>query len=73
MYGTNVHKAVIEAKETKSGITFHYVNENYDEGNIIEQYDCEVLSTDTWKDLQQKIQKLEHNNFCAVIEKLLLN
>ena len=73
MYGTNVHKAVIEAKETKPGITFHYVNENYDEGNIIEQYDCEVLSTDTWKDLQQKIQKLEHNNFCAVIEKLLLN
>ena len=73
MYGSNVHKAVIEERETKSGITFHYVNENYDEGNIIEQYDCEVLSTDTWKDLQQKIQKLEHDNFCTVIEKLLLN
>lgn len=73
MYGSNVHKAVIEAKETKSGITFHYVNENYDEGNIIEQVECEVLATDTWQDLQKKIQKLEHENFCSVIEKLLHN
>ncbi|MEN8928072.1 MAG: phosphoribosylglycinamide formyltransferase [Flavobacteriales bacterium] len=73
MYGSNVHKAVIETKETKSGITFHYVNENYDEGNIIEQIECEITATDTWENLQQKIQKLEHENFCSVIEKILLN
>ncbi len=71
MYGKHVHKAVIEAEETKSGITFHYVNEHYDEGNIIEQFECEVKPTDTWKDLQVKIQQLEHEHFPMVIEKLL--
>ncbi len=71
MYGKHVHKAVIEAKETKSGITFHYVNENYDEGNIIEQFECEVLPEDSVEDLQQKIHKLEHQNFPQVIEKLI--
>jgi len=71
MYGSNVHKAVIEAGETKSGITFHFVNENYDEGNIIEQFECEVGDTDTWEDLQTNIQKLEHSHFPSVIEKIL--
>ena len=71
MYGKHVHKAVIEARETKSGITFHYVNENYDEGNIIEQFECEVNEGDSWKDLQTKIQQLEHSHFPVVIEKLL--
>lgn len=71
MYGKHVHKAVIEAGETKSGITFHYVNENYDEGNIIQQFECEVQPTDTWENLQIKIQELEHEYFPVVIEKLL--
>lgn len=73
MYGSNVHKAVIEAGEKKSGITFHYVNEHYDEGNIIEQYEFEISKKDTWQHLQKKVQLLEHENFCSVIEKLLLN
>jgi len=72
MYGKHVHKAVIKAGEAKSGITFHYVNENYDEGNIIEQFECEVEETDTWEDLQANIQKLEHEHFPSVIEKLLI-
>jgi phosphoribosylglycinamide formyltransferase-1 len=71
MYGKHVHRAVIEAGETKSGITFHYVNENYDEGNIIEQFECEINPKDTWKDLQNNIQQLEHEHFPVVIEKLL--
>ena len=71
MYGKHVHRAVIEAGETKSGITFHYVNENYDEGNIIEQFECEINPKDTWKDLQANIQQLEHEHFPVVIEKLL--
>ncbi len=71
MYGKHVHKAVIEAGETKSGITFHYVNENYDEGNIIEQFECEINPKDTWEDLESKIQQLEHEHFPVVIEKLL--
>ena len=71
MYGKHVHRAVIEAGETKSGITFHYVNENYDEGNIIEQFECEINPKDTWKDLQTNIQQLEHEHLPVVIEKLL--
>lgn len=71
MYGKHVHKAVIEAEETKSGITFHYVNENYDEGSIIAQFECKVDETDQWQDLQAKIQVLEHKHFPLVIEKLL--
>lgn len=71
MYGKRVHQAVIEAGENKSGITFHYVNENYDEGNIIDQFECEIEPTDTWEDLLKKIQKLEHKHFPRVIEKVL--
>ena len=41
MYGDTVHKSVIENKETESGITIHYVNENYDEGKIIFQAKCQ--------------------------------
>ena len=72
MYGKHVHKAVIEAGETKSGITFHYVNENYDEGNIIKQFECKINPTDTWENLQTSIQQLEHEYFPKVIEKLLI-
>ena len=71
MYGKHVHRAVIEAGESKSGITFHYVNENYDEGNVIEQFECEIKKEDSWEDLQIKIQELEHKYFPSVIENLL--
>ena len=43
MYGMNVHRAVVENKESESGISIHYVNEKYDEGKIIFQAKCEVL------------------------------
>ncbi|MDP3314159.1 phosphoribosylglycinamide formyltransferase [Lutibacter sp.] len=72
MYGMNVHKAVIENKEKESGITIHYVNENYDEGAIIFQKSIEVLRTDTAEDVAQKIHKLEHKYFSKIIEKVIL-
>jgi phosphoribosylglycinamide formyltransferase-1 len=68
MYGENVHKAVVEANETESGITIHYVNENYDEGEIIFQAKCEVLPTDTHEDVAAKIHELEYEHFPKVIE-----
>ena len=71
MYGTNVHKAVIEAKEKKSGITFHYVNEHYDEGNIIAQFECDLSENETLEELQQKIHLLEYANFPNVIKNTL--
>ena len=72
MYGDNVHKAVIAAQETESGITIHYVNEHYDEGAIIAQYTCEINSGDTSDDLAAKIHKLEHRYFPQVIEDVIL-
>ncbi len=69
MYGDNVHKAVKEANEKETGITIHYVNENYDEGNIIFQSKCEVLPTDTFQDIAQKVHQLEYKYFPKIIVK----
>lgn len=72
MYGDKVHQAVVEAKETESGITIHYVNEHYDEGKIIFQAKCIVEPTDTFKDVASKIHELEHKHFPEVIEGLMM-
>ncbi|TCO09599.1 phosphoribosylglycinamide formyltransferase [Natronoflexus pectinivorans] len=71
MYGEHVHKAVIENKENKSGITIHFVNENYDEGDIIFQASCSISENDTPESLAEKIHELEHAHFPKVIEGLL--
>ena len=71
MYGMNVHKAIVENKEKETGITIHFVNENYDEGNIIFQKKVTVLITDTPEVVAEKIHELEQENFPIVIEKLL--
>ncbi|MBL7892305.1 MAG: phosphoribosylglycinamide formyltransferase [Bacteroidia bacterium] len=71
MYGAHVHKAVIASQEKESGITIHYVNENYDEGEIILQVKCDVALTDTPETLAAKIHKLEHEYYATAIEKLL--
>ncbi len=71
MYGMNVHKAVIENKDTESGITIHFVNEEYDKGRIILQEKCKVDSNDTAETLAQKVRELEHQHFPKAIEKLL--
>ena len=73
MYGDNVHKAVIENKETESGITIHYVNENYDEGKIIFQAKCQITATDDYSDLAKKIHELEYEHFPKTIDFLLKN
>jgi len=73
MYGHHVHEAVCKNKETKSGITLHYVNEEYDEGNIIFQAACPVVATDTPADVAQKVLKLEHYYFPRILMSLLSN
>ncbi len=59
MYGTNVHKAVIENGEKKSGCTVHFVNENYDEGKFILQNEIILEENETVESLEEKIKKLE--------------
>ena len=73
MYGMHVHRAVVENKESTTGITIHYVNENYDEGNIIFQKEVTVLISDTPEVVAAKIHELEQDHFPVVIEKLLTN
>ena len=68
MYGSHVHEAVVAAGEKESGITIHYVNENYDEGRIIFQARCPVLPTDSPDDVAAKVHELEYRWFPEVIE-----
>jgi len=67
MYGHHVHEAVVQNKETESGITIHYVNEDYDEGEIVFQAKCEVLPTDSAEDVAAKVHELEYKHFPEVI------
>jgi len=73
MHGMHVHKSVIEAKETESGITIHYINAKYDEGAIIFQAKCDILPNDTPEILANKIHQLEQKNFPVIIEKTIKN
>ena len=71
MYGSKVHQAVKENKETETGITIHYVNENYDEGAIIFQAKTGLTPEDTLDTIASKVHELEYEHFPKVIEKLL--
>ena len=73
MYGSRVHEAVVANGETESGITIHYVNEKYDDGQVIFQAKCEVLKEDTADDVAAKVHALEYEHFPKVIEQLLLS
>lgn len=70
-YGEKVHEAVIAAGEKQSGITIHYVNNNFDDGNIIFQALCPVDPTDTPETLANKIHALEHKYFPEIIDDIL--
>lgn len=73
MYGMHVHEAVCQAGERETGITIHFVNEQYDDGNIVFQTKCSVEPEDTPQTVAKKIQQLEHRYFPEVIEQLVLN
>lgn len=71
MYGSKVHQAVKAAGDAETGITIHYVNEHYDEGEIIHQEKVIVGPNDSEEEIAQKVQELEHQLFPRTIEKLL--
>lgn len=73
MYGMNVHKAVVAAAETETGITIHYVNAAYDEGAIIAQYKCTVAADDTSENVATKIKMLEETYFVPTVLDVLHN
>jgi phosphoribosylglycinamide formyltransferase-1 len=70
MYGMHVHESVAKSGDKETGISIHYVNNNYDEGNIIFQASCPVLPTDTPMMIAEKVHALEYEHFPAVIEKI---
>jgi phosphoribosylglycinamide formyltransferase-1 len=71
MYGMHVHKAVIAAREKESGITVHYVNEEYDKGEVILQASLKVEETDTPETLARRIQQLEFEYLPKAVERFL--
>jgi phosphoribosylglycinamide formyltransferase-1 len=71
MYGASVHKAVIENQEKQSGITIHFVNKEYDKGNIIFQAACDIDPADTSDTLASRVHALEYEHFPRVIEKVI--
>lgn len=71
MYGDHVHKAILAAGETESGITIHFVNEEFDEGEVIQQSRFQIAKTDDLEMVKFKGQQLEHLHYPKVIEQLL--
>ena len=71
MYGMNVHRAIIENQEKETGITIHFVNENYDEGSIIFQKKIPLSGNETPEEVAEKIHELEQKYFPEVIGKIL--
>ena len=71
MYGERVHRAVIENREKESGITIHYVNQAYDEGEIIFRAKCSVEPSDTPDTLAGRIHALEYEHYPRVIEEII--
>jgi phosphoribosylglycinamide formyltransferase-1 len=71
MYGMRVHEAVKQAGEVETGITIHFVNSRYDEGNIIFQASCPVVEEDSPASIAEKIHLLEHRHYPKVVEDIL--
>lgn len=71
MYGINVHNAVKESNDTQTGITIHYVNENYDEGAVIFQAKINLSLDESPKEIAEKVHQLEYEHFPRVIEEVI--
>ena len=72
MFGQNVHRAVVESGERESGITIHFVNKEFDKGQIIAQFRCYVSQDDTAEDIDKKIRVLEQSYLPVVVENTML-
>ena len=71
MYGNRVHQSVKDAGDPQTGITIHYVNKHYDQGSIIFQAKVEISLQDSIQQIANKVQKLEHEHYPQVIDKIL--
>ncbi len=72
MYGAHVHRAVLENKEKETGITIHFVNSEYDKGEQIAQFSCQLTDNESVESIQEKIHALEMEHFPKVLERVFL-
>ena len=71
LYGLNVHRAVIESKQKETAVSIHYVNERYDEGEMIHEESIEVYCDDTPESLAERVLVYEHKIYSIIINNLL--
>lgn len=71
MYGMHVHRAVVEAGETETGITIHLVNEEFDKGEVLAQFATAIDPNDSPEAVAQKVQELEHTHFPYIVERTI--
>lgn len=71
MYGENIHRAVLQNRETAHGVTVHKVNEKYDEGEIVLQESFQIVPNETLDSLAEKIHQLEFAIYPKAISKIL--
>jgi phosphoribosylglycinamide formyltransferase 1 len=71
MYGMHVHRAVIEAREKQTGISIHFVNEEFDKGELLAQYTVDLGDADTPEEVARKVQELEHRYFPYIVEQVI--
>ncbi len=71
MYGMHVHRAVVENRETETGITIHYIDEHYDEGDIISQQSIALIGNESAEDVAEKVQRLEHQHYPRIIAEII--
>lgn len=71
MYGMHVHRAVIEAREKQTGISIHFVNEEFDKGELLAQYTVDLEDADTPEEVARKVQELEHRFFPYIVEQVI--
>ena len=72
MYGKHVHEAVVKNKEKESGITIHFVNQHYDEGDVIFQTTCDLKPSDDADQVAQKVHELEYEHYPRIIEEVIM-
>ena len=73
MYGRKVHEAVFKSRESQTGITIHYVSEEYDEGAVIAQFVVDVSPDDGVHGIESKVRSLESQHFVNTVEDVCKN
>ena len=72
MFGMNVHEAILDDGEKESGMTIHFVNENYDEGAIAFQAGINISELNSAEEIASSVLKLEHEYYPKIARELIL-